>query len=56
MLKYALAFFVSAIVAGIFSFSGLAQGKEDLAQIAFWASIALLLITLVLHVIRDIQK
>lgn len=47
MLRYALIFFVVAIVAAIFGFGGIAAGAVDIARILFYLFIVLFLISLI---------
>lgn len=53
MLYYALIFFVVAIIAAIFGFGGIAAGATFIAQILFWAFLALALITGITHMARE---
>ena len=36
MLRYALLFFLIAIIAGVFGFGGIAAGAAAIAKIVFW--------------------
>jgi uncharacterized membrane protein YtjA (UPF0391 family) len=51
VLKWALFFFIIAIVAGIFGFTGIASGAAAIAKFLFVAAIVIFLIFLVLGVI-----
>lgn len=46
MLRYAVIFFVIAIIAAIFGFGGIAAGAASIAKILFFVFIALFVITL----------
>jgi uncharacterized membrane protein YtjA (UPF0391 family) len=50
MLKWSLAFFLVAIVAAIFGFTGIAAGAASIAKVIFFIFIALWLIVLVLGI------
>lgn len=52
MLRYALIFFIVAIIAGIFGFGGIASGAASIAQILFYIAIALLVISLISGLLR----
>lgn len=56
MLRSALAFFLVALIAGAFGFSGYIDGLTEIAEIIFWVAIALVLVALVLYVIRDAER
>jgi len=47
MLRYALIFFVVAIVAAIFGFGGVYQAASSIAQILFFLFIVLFLVSLI---------
>lgn len=53
MLHYAVVFFVIAIVAALFGFTGVAAGAVEIAKILFFIFIVLAAITLIVHMIRD---
>jgi uncharacterized membrane protein YtjA (UPF0391 family) len=44
MLKWSVIFFVIAIIAAIFGFSGIAEGAASIAQILFFVFLALFVI------------
>ena len=48
MLKWALIFFIIAIVAGLFGFTGIAAGAATIAKWLFFAAVAVFVIFLVL--------
>jgi uncharacterized membrane protein YtjA (UPF0391 family) len=48
MLKWALIFFVIAIVAGLFGFTGIAAGAATIAKWLFFIAVAIFVIFLVL--------
>lgn len=50
MLKWSAIFFVIAIVAAIFGFTGIAEGAADVAKIIFFIFLALVLLTFILGV------
>ena len=47
MLRWALAFFIIAIIAGIFGFGGIATGAADIARICFFFFIVVFAVSLV---------
>ncbi|QVL33200.1 DUF1328 domain-containing protein [Telmatocola sphagniphila] len=47
MLRYAIGFFIVAIIAAIFGFGGIASGAEEIARILFFIFIVLLIFSLV---------
>ena len=47
MLRWALAFFIIAIIAGIFGFGGIATGAADIARICFFFFIVVFGVSLV---------
>ena len=49
MLKYALVFFIVAIVAAVFGFGGIATGAAAIAKILFWVFLVVALITFVMN-------
>ena len=51
MLKWALIFFITSLVAGVFGFTGIATGAAAIAKILFYIAIALFLLFLVLGLI-----
>ena len=48
MLYWALMFFVVAIIAAVFGFGGIAAGASSIAQILFFLSLVLFLVSLVM--------
>lgn len=50
MLYWALVFFIIALVAGLFGFTGIAVAAAGLAKILFWIFVVLFLISLVVGV------
>ncbi len=48
MLRWSLIFFVVAIIAGIFGFTGIAAGAMQIAQLLFTIFIFLFLVTLLI--------
>ena len=51
MLKWALIFFIIAIVAGLFGFTGISAGAATIAKWLFFIAIAIFLVFLVLGLI-----
>ena len=47
MLRAALAFFIVAIIAGVFGFTGIAAGAAGIAKILFWGFVILAVLALV---------
>lgn len=47
MFKWALIFFIVAIVAALFGFGGIAGASAGIAQVLFWVGLVLFLITLI---------
>lgn len=56
MLRWALAIFIFAIAAGILGFTSIAAALAGIAQLLFWGAVAVLLIVLVLHVVKDTPR
>lgn len=52
MLYYAALFFVSALIAAVFGFGGIAAGAVEIAKILFFVFLVITVITLVIGVIR----
>ncbi len=48
MLRWALIFFVIAIIASLFGFGGIAEGAASIAKVLFYIFIALIVLALVL--------
>jgi uncharacterized membrane protein YtjA (UPF0391 family) len=48
LLRWALIFFVVAVIAAVFGFSGIAAGAADIAKVLFFLFVALVVILLVL--------
>lgn len=47
MLRWAVTFFIIALIAALFGFGGIAEGAADIAQILFYIFIVLFLISLI---------
>jgi len=47
MLRWALAFFIIAIIAGVLGFGGIAAGAADIARVCFFFFIVVFLVSLV---------
>jgi uncharacterized membrane protein YtjA (UPF0391 family) len=52
MLRFAIAFFIIAIIAAIFGFSDIAAGATDIAKILFFVFLVLFIISLILNLVR----
>lgn len=52
MLRYAVIFFIIAIIAAVFGFGGIAAGATEIAKILFFIFIVIFLVTLLMGVIR----
>ena len=55
MLRYAIVFFIIAIIAGVFGFGGIAVSAAGIAKILFWAFLIFALLSLVLNSTRKIE-
>lgn len=53
MLRWALIFFVVAIIAGLFGFGGIASASAGIAQILFFVFLVLFTISLVMSLTRS---
>jgi len=47
MLRWALIFFIVAIIAALFGFTGIAAGAVSIARILFWVFVVLFLLSLI---------
>ena len=52
MLRYAVIFFVVAIVAALFGFGGIAAGASEIAKILFFVFLVLFIVSLVAGLIK----
>jgi uncharacterized membrane protein YtjA (UPF0391 family) len=52
MLRYAIAFFVIAIIAALFGFGGIAAGATEIAKILFFVFLILFVVSLVAGVLK----
>lgn len=52
MLRFAVIFFIIALIAAVFGFGGIASGAADIAQILFWGFVILAVISLVTGLVR----
>jgi uncharacterized membrane protein YtjA (UPF0391 family) len=52
MLHYAAVFFVIAIIAAVFGFTGIAAGAAEIAKILFYIFLVVFVVTLLLGVFR----
>ncbi|THT99955.1 DUF1328 domain-containing protein [Lampropedia puyangensis] len=52
MLRYAVIFFIIALVAALFGFGGIAAGATEIAKILFFIFIIIAVITFVLNLIQ----
>lgn len=54
MLRWALIFFVLALVAALFGFGGIAAAASGIAKILFFVFLAVFLISLIMHGVRQV--
>lgn len=47
MLRWAVIFFIVAIIAAVFGFTGIAAGAVSIARILFWVFVVLFLLSLI---------
>jgi len=52
MLHYAVVFFVIALVAALFGFTGIAAGAVEIAKVLFFIFVLLFVATLILGLVR----
>lgn len=52
MLRWAIAFFIIAIIAAVFGFSDIAEGATDIAKILFFVFLVLFIISLLFNLVR----
>lgn len=52
MLRYALIFFIVALIAALFGFGGIAAGAVEIAKILFYIFVVIFVVTLVLGMVR----
>lgn len=52
MLRYAVIFFVIALIAALFGFGGIAAGATEIAKILFFVFIVLFIVSLVAGLIK----
>jgi uncharacterized membrane protein YtjA (UPF0391 family) len=52
MLRYAVIFFVIAIVAAVFGFGGIAAGATEIAKVLFFIFLLIFVVTLVMGLFR----
>lgn len=52
MLRWALAFFIIAIIAALFGFGGIAAASTEIAQVLFFIFIVLFLISLIFGLLK----
>jgi uncharacterized membrane protein YtjA (UPF0391 family) len=52
MLRYALIFFIVALVAALFGFTGIAAGAVEIARVLFFIFLVLFIVSLVAGLIR----
>ena len=52
MLRYAVIFFVIALVAALFGFGGIAAGATEIAKILFFVFVVLFIVSLVAGLIK----
>lgn len=56
MLRWALSFFLVAIVAGIFGFAGIAGAATDVARILFYLFLGMFFLSFVTHVLSPHKR
>ena len=54
MIKWAIIFFIISLVAGVFGFTGIAEGSRAIAKVLFFIAITIFLIVLVFGVLLGI--
>lgn len=52
MLHYAVVFFIVAVIAALFGFTGIAAGAVEIAKILFFIFIVLFVVSLVMGLVR----
>lgn len=52
MLRWAVVFFIIAIIAAIFGFGNIAAGATDIAKILFFIFLVLFVISLIANIVR----
>lgn len=52
MLRWALTFFIIALIAGVLGFSGIAAGAVEIARILFVVFLALFILAAVVHALK----
>ncbi len=52
MLRWAIAFFIIAIIAAVFGFGDIADGATDIAKILFFVFLVLFVISLLFNLVR----
>ena len=52
MLHYAVVFFVTALVADLFGFGGIAAGAAEIAKVLFFIFLVLFIVSLILGLFR----
>ncbi|HJV93827.1 MAG TPA: DUF1328 domain-containing protein [Azonexus sp.] len=52
MLHYAVVFFIIAVIAALFGFTGIAAGAVEIAKILFFIFILLFVVSLVMGLVR----
>lgn len=52
MLSWALTFFVIAIIAAVFGFTGIAAGAASIAKLLFLIFLGLFLVSIIVHGVR----
>ena len=53
MLRWAIIFFVVAVIAAVFGFGCIAAGAADIARILFFIFLVLFVVSAVMHALRD---
>jgi len=51
VLRWALAFFIIAIIAGLFGFTGIASGGSEIARFFFFFFVIVFIVSLIWHLV-----
>lgn len=52
MLRWALIFFIVAIIAAVFGFGGIAAGATDIARVLFFIFLIIFIVSLIMGLVR----
>ncbi len=56
MLHYAAVFFIIALIAAVFGFTGIAVGAAAVAKLLFFVFLVLFVISLIIHGVRSASR